>query len=129
MRLTTANQEVFRTDHPQQEPPELLGCDRLHPSSTRAVASPASCLRSACCSRAARRHWNGEERSLQRFLLSISAIRHDPVVMGGKPCVRGLRITAGTNVGLIASGSRRERILQACAAWWMEEREEALVLS
>jgi uncharacterized protein (DUF433 family) len=28
--------------------------------------------------------------------------------MGGKPCIRGLRITVGTVVGLIASGSSRE---------------------
>jgi uncharacterized protein (DUF433 family) len=63
--------------------------------------------------------------------------------MGGKPCLRGLRITVGTIVGLIASGNDRERILQAYpilepgdideamayAAWRMEEREEALVLS
>ena len=51
--------------------------------------------------------------------------------------------TVGSVVGLIASGSSRERILQAYpqleaadidealayAAWRMEEREEALVLS
>jgi uncharacterized protein (DUF433 family) len=63
--------------------------------------------------------------------------------MGGKPCIRGLRITVGTVVGLIASGNSRDRILQAyprlepadidealaCAAWRMEEREEALLLS
>ena len=70
-------------------------------------------------------------------------ISHDPAVMGGKPCIRGLRITVSTIVGLIASGSSRERILQsypqieeadideslAYAAWRMEEREEALVLN
>jgi len=70
-------------------------------------------------------------------------ISHDPAVMGGKPCIRGLRITVGTVVGLIASGNSRDRILQAyprlepadidealvCAAWRMEEREEALLLS
>jgi len=70
-------------------------------------------------------------------------ISHDPAVMGGKPCIRGLRISVGTVVGLIASGSSRERILQAYpqleaadidealayAAWRQEEREEALVLS
>ena len=70
-------------------------------------------------------------------------ISHDPAVMGGKPCIRGLRITVGTIVGLMASGSSRERILEAYpqlesadiddalayAAWRMQEREEALVLS
>ena len=26
----------------------------------------------------------------------IERITHDPAVMGGKPCIRGLRVTAGT---------------------------------
>jgi uncharacterized protein (DUF433 family) len=75
--------------------------------------------------------------------MTFVRISHDPAVMGGKPCIRGLRITVGTVVGLIASGSSREQILQAYpqlvaadidealayAAWRLEEREEALVLS
>jgi len=75
--------------------------------------------------------------------MAFVRISHDPAVMGSKPCIRGLRITVGTVVGLIASGSTRKRILQAYpqleaadidealayAAWRLEEREEALVLS
>jgi len=75
--------------------------------------------------------------------MTFPRISHDPAVMGGKPCIRGLRITVGMVVGLIASGYTSERILQAYpqlepadidqalayAAWRMEEREEALVLS
>jgi uncharacterized protein (DUF433 family) len=75
--------------------------------------------------------------------MAFPRIGHVPVVMGGKPCIRRLRITVGTGVGLLASGSSRERILQAYpqlepahidealayAAWRLEEREEALVLS
>ena len=45
--------------------------------------------------------------------MGFPRISHDPAVMGGKPCLRGLRITVGTIVGLIASGNERERILQA----------------
>lgn len=33
--------------------------------------------------------------------------------MGGKPCIRGLRITVGTVVGLIAKGESRERVLES----------------
>ncbi len=33
-------------------------------------------------------------------------------VMGGKPCIRGTRVTVGTLVGLLASGRSREDILQ-----------------
>lgn len=73
--------------------------------------------------------------------MRFSRITHDPAVMGGKPCIRGLRVTVGTILGLLASGSTRERILQAYpylepadldealsyAAWRLEEREENLV--
>jgi len=57
--------------------------------------------------------------------------------MGGKACIRGLRVTAGTIVGLLASGRSTEEILAAYpyleredidqtlayAAWRLEERE------
>jgi uncharacterized protein (DUF433 family) len=33
--------------------------------------------------------------------------------MGGKPCIRGLRITVGTVVGLVASGRSVPEILAA----------------
>jgi uncharacterized protein (DUF433 family) len=72
-----------------------------------------------------------------------SRITHNPAVMGGKPCIRGLRVTVGTILGLLASGHSRERILQAYpylepedidaalsyAAWRLEEREEELVIA
>lgn len=32
-------------------------------------------------------------------------ITFDPKVMGGKPCIRGMRVTVGTIVGLVASGN------------------------
>jgi uncharacterized protein (DUF433 family) len=75
--------------------------------------------------------------------MKFTRITHDPAVMGGKPCIRGLRVTVGTIVGLLASGTPRERILQAYphlepedideamayAAWRLEEREEELVVT
>jgi uncharacterized protein (DUF433 family) len=33
--------------------------------------------------------------------------------MGGKACIRGLRVTVGTIVGLLAAGRTREEILKA----------------
>lgn len=33
-------------------------------------------------------------------------------VMGGKPCLRGLRVTVGTIVGLIATGDTEGKILE-----------------
>lgn len=75
--------------------------------------------------------------------MKFSRITHNPSLMGGKPCVRGLRVTVGTVLGLLAAGESRERILRAypylesadldeClayAAWRLEEREEELVSS
>jgi uncharacterized protein (DUF433 family) len=75
--------------------------------------------------------------------MDFSRITHDPAVMGGKPCIRGLRITVSTIVGLLASGETRERILEAYplleaadidqalayAAWRLQATDEALVAS
>lgn len=84
----------------------------------------------------------GEIDREEDILMQFERITHNPAVMGGKPCIRGLRVTVGTILGLLASGHSRERILQAYpyleaedldavmayAAWRLEEREEALVM-
>ena len=43
----------------------------------------------------------------------LERITHDPHVMGGKPCLRGLRVTVGTVVGLLASGRSVDDVLKA----------------
>jgi uncharacterized protein (DUF433 family) len=72
--------------------------------------------------------------------MRFTRITHDPRRMGGKPCIRDLRVTVGTVVGLLATQTR-ERVLEAYpylepadldealayAAWRLEEREEPLV--
>lgn len=40
----------------------------------------------------------------------LSRITSDPKVMGGKPCIRGMRVTVGTIVGLVATGHPHEEI-------------------
>ena len=42
-----------------------------------------------------------------------SRITFDPDVMGGKPCIRGMRVTVGTIVGLLAAGRSVPEILKA----------------
>jgi len=39
-------------------------------------------------------------------------ITFDPNVMGGKPCIRGMRVTVGALLGLLASGKTHEEILR-----------------
>jgi uncharacterized protein (DUF433 family) len=71
----------------------------------------------------------------------LKRITLNPEVMGGRPCIRGLRVTVGTVVGLVASGYSSTEILGfypylededirealAYAAWRVEEVELPLV--
>jgi len=41
----------------------------------------------------------------------LDRITADPAVMGGKPCIRGQRVTVGMIIGLVASGKTTEQIL------------------
>ncbi|MBS1936986.1 MAG: DUF433 domain-containing protein [Bacteroidetes bacterium] len=41
----------------------------------------------------------------------------EPDKMGGRPCIRGLRITVGTITGLFAAGRTREEILKLYPYW------------
>ena len=75
--------------------------------------------------------------------MTVDRITRNPEVMGGKPCVRGLRVTVGTIVGLVASGRSNADILAAYpyleeedirqaltyAAWRAEEIEVPLPLA
>lgn len=72
--------------------------------------------------------------------VGLDRITLAPEVMGGKPCIRGMRVTVGAIVGQIAAGRdvdglladypylEREDVLQALryAAWRSEEREVEL---
>jgi len=56
----------------------------------------------------------------------LNRITLDPDVMGGKPCIRGMRVTVGTILGLLASGSTEDRILEAYPYLEPEDIREAL---
>ncbi len=43
---------------------------------------------------------------------TIDRITFEPGVMGGKPCIRGMRVTVGMIVGLVAAGRDRAEILK-----------------
>ena len=74
------------------------------------------------------------------MMRTLDRITIDPAVMGGKACIRGLRVTVGTVVGLLATGHSAAEILAAYpyleredieqslayAAWRLEEREVPL---
>lgn len=70
----------------------------------------------------------------------LERITQDPGVMGGRACIRGMRVTVGMIVGQIGAGHtvdeiladypylEREDVMQALryAAWRAEEREVVL---
>lgn len=74
---------------------------------------------------------------------AFDRITFNPDAMGGKACIRGLRVTVGTVVGLLAAGRSHAEILRAYpyleqedisqslayAAWRLEEREVPLSTS
>jgi len=71
---------------------------------------------------------------------NLTRITVNPEVMGGKPCIRGMRVTVGMILGLMASGHSKDEILNAYpylepedlteslayAAWRVEEAEVSL---
>jgi len=73
----------------------------------------------------------------------LSRITHDPAVMGGRPCIRGMRLTVGIIVGLLGAGRSVDDVLLAYpylekddiqaalayAAWRSEEIELPLTAS
>ena len=72
--------------------------------------------------------------------MEFERITQKPDVMGGQPCIRGLRVTVGMIVGQIGAGKtvdellaeypylQRDDILEALryAAWRTQDREIAL---
>jgi len=70
----------------------------------------------------------------------LDRITQNPLVMGGKACIRGMRVTVGMIVGQIGAGRaiddllsdypylERDDVMQALryAAWRAEEREVVL---
>lgn len=58
-----------------------------------------------------------------RTLLRVTA---NPQVMGGRPCIRGIRVTVGTIVGMVASSHFREQILHLDLCRQPDDITEAL---
>jgi uncharacterized protein (DUF433 family) len=74
---------------------------------------------------------------------NLTRITINPEMMGGKPCIRGMRVTVGMILGLMATGHSYDEILRAYpylekedlmeslayAAWRVEEIEVPLGLA
>jgi len=70
----------------------------------------------------------GEADGLQPyyFMKQLTRITFNPEIMGGRPCIRGLRVTVGTVVGLVATGYSTAEILQAYPYLEAADIQEAL---
>ncbi|MCB0023042.1 MAG: DUF433 domain-containing protein [Caldilinea sp.] len=56
----------------------------------------------------------------------LDRITLNPQVMGGKPCIRGMRVTVGMVVGLLAAGETAETVLRAYPYLEAEDIQQAL---
>jgi uncharacterized protein (DUF433 family) len=72
--------------------------------------------------------WSGprDEEPDWRYKSHMKRITLDPHVMGGKPCIRGMRITVDTILGLLASGQSEDRILRAYPYLEREDIQQAV---
>ncbi len=59
-------------------------------------------------------------------MINLTRITFDPNVMGGRPCIRGLRVTVGAIVGLVAAGYSTADILKAYPYLEQQDISEAL---
>ena len=95
------------------------------------------------------RGWQPGERGLYAhgphplWSPGLTRITPDPNGTGGKPCIRGLRVTVGTVVGLVAAGRSDDEVLRlypnlaaadirealSYAAWRVEELEVPLAVA
>jgi uncharacterized protein (DUF433 family) len=57
---------------------------------------------------------------------TLDRITFNQEVMGGKPCIRGLRVTVGTIVGLIAAGRTKDEVLKLYSYLEPEDIDQAL---
>ena len=58
--------------------------------------------------------------------MRFTRITVDPKLMGGAPCIRGLRIPVATVVGMIADGMAEDEILRSYPDLELEDIREAL---
>ena len=70
--------------------------------------------------------WVGGSNPSGRNMNDLDRITFDPNVMGGKPCLRGMRVTVGTIVGLVAAGRTDLDILELYPYLEADDIQQAL---
>ena len=62
-------------------------------------------------------------------MVDLDRITFDPAVMGGRACIRGMRVTASMVVGLVAEGRSTEEIIEAYPYLEEDDIRQALAYS
>lgn len=60
------------------------------------------------------------------YVMTFDRITHDPLQMGGKPCIRGMRVTVGMIVGLLGAKRTPDELLAAYPYLEVEDINQAL---
>src|SRR5437588_11404203 len=105
VRLASANRHRRNIVPPPGGPTAGSGCFSLYLTPER-VGREGCAGETAGWRRAILLQWKSAMPELDR-------ITSNPEGMGGKPCLRGMRVTVGTVVGLVASGHSFDEILAA----------------
>lgn len=59
--------------------------------------------------------------------MELERITYNPAIMGGKACIRGMRVTVGMVVGLVATGHTTAEILELYPYLEAEDIQESLL--
>jgi len=59
-------------------------------------------------------------------MTTLDRITQNPAVMGGKPCIRGMRVTVGVIVGMMGTGHTKVRLLELYPYLEPEDIDQAL---
>lgn len=59
-------------------------------------------------------------------MLGLDRITFDPHIMGGRACIRGMRLTVSLIINLVANGTSQEEILAAYPYLEAEDIRQAL---
>jgi uncharacterized protein (DUF433 family) len=58
--------------------------------------------------------------------MKFDRITYDPQIMGGRACIRGMRVTVSLILNLVATGMNRQEILEAYPYLESEDIQQAL---
>ena len=90
---------------------------------------PRSFARNLCLNSDPRGNPKAGSSTGNSIMADFTRIHLDPSIMGGKPCIKGTRMTVDTIAGLLSSGCREEVILELYPHLQEQDIREAVAFS